>query len=542
VAVLQKTVDVIIVGCGPVGAMAANLLGQRGISTLVVERESSAHGQSRAISVDDEAQRIFQSAGLEGALEVGFHPCRRLQYLDDESRVLAEVDFTKLDTPNGHPVGALFQQPRMEAALRRGMGRFPHVELWQGHVLESFVQDEHGLTAQVRDVITARASVVRAEYLLGADGAHSVVRRMLDLRLEGTTGLEHALAITVGTSAPEPDFSCYLCGPERRGFITRTAKDELRFDIIIPSGTDLERARAPEAVRALLARFIDPASVQVRSANVYSYHSRLASRWRVGRAFLLGDAAHLMPPFLGQGLCSGLRDAANLAWKLACVLEGTAARTLLETYELERRAHVEELIQSSNAMGKVMMSGGWLLSRLRNVLIRLLYRLPVTGAFIREFRARPVVPLRRGFLLGGRRGEDAPEGSCLPQPRVETAEGARARLDDVMGPGFGVLVRGDAPGELWREARALAESLGMVAWSVLPATHAGPVSPDAVVDVDGRLGAWFSRHAVDVVVVRPDRYVYGAVPAARFADLQRSLKGHLRPSVAGRGRDVRRAG
>ncbi|MCP3099571.1 bifunctional 3-(3-hydroxy-phenyl)propionate/3-hydroxycinnamic acid hydroxylase [Myxococcus sp. K15C18031901] len=539
---LQKTVDVIIVGCGPVGAMAANLLGQRGISTLVVERELSAHGQSRAISVDDEAQRIFQAAGLEGELGVGFHPCKRLQYLDDDLRVLAEVDFTKLDEPNGHPVGALFQQPRMEEALRRGMARFAHVELWRGHLVESFVQGDGGLTAHVRDVITSRTTLVRAKYLLGADGAHSAIRRMLGLKLEGSTGLEHALAITVGTSSPEPDFSCYLCGPARRGFVTRTAKDEMRFDIMVPAGVDLDAVRQPESVRALIAPYIDLSTVEVRSANVYSYHSRIVSHWRVGRVFLLGDAAHLMPPFLGQGLCAGLRDALNLAWKLASVLAGAAAESLLETYEVERRDHVEALIRSSDAMGRVMMSGGALVSRLRNLLIQVLYRLPFTGPFIREFRARPVVPLRRGFLLGGVRAKDGVEGTLFPQPRVEVSDGTLARLDDVLGPGFVLLTRPGASRELRTEARTLAESLGMGAWSVLPAPHAGFASSNAVVDVGGRLGDWFLRHAVDVVVLRPDRHVYGAVSATRFAALQRSLKGHLRPRQGTGERDVRRAG
>lgn len=538
-----ESVDVIIVGCGPVGAMAANLLGQQGVRTLVIEREPAPHGQSRAISVDDEAQRIFQSVGLVEELGPGFYPCRRLQYLDDELRSLAEVDFTKVDQPFGHFVGAFFQQPRMEAALRRGMERFPHVSLWQGREVESFVQDDEGVTARVKDCASEHAVTVRARYLLACDGSHSVIRRRLGLKLEGTTALEHSLAITVATASPDPEFTAYLCGPKRRGFITRTAHDEMRFDIILAPDEDLEAARRPEFVRSLIAHYLDPATVKVRSAKVYSYHSRLSEKWRVGRAFLLGDAAHLMPPFLGQGLCAGLRDAANLSWKLALVLGGAAEASLLDTYEQERRAHVAEVIRSSDAMGRVMMTGGQVLARARNALIQVLYRMPVTGDFIRQYKVKPVMALEQGFLMHARRAKkDAPEGTYFPQPRVELPDGSTALLDSVLGEGFAVLTRPGASLEAQREARTLAAELGARLLPVSAAERTGSIRSDGVVDVEGRLGAWFAKHAADVVVLRPDRYVYGTAGAREPGHLQDSLRGRIRP-LARRGHgEVRRAG
>ncbi|NBD09177.1 bifunctional 3-(3-hydroxy-phenyl)propionate/3-hydroxycinnamic acid hydroxylase MhpA [Corallococcus silvisoli] len=538
-----ESVDVIVVGSGPVGAMAANLLGQYGLRTVVIEKEITPHTQSRAINADDEAQRIFQAAGITGELGPGFHPCLKMTYVDDEMRMLAEVDFTKVERPNGHYIGALFNQPRLEASLHRGLERFAHVSMWRGHEVESFMQDEDGVSVRVKDNTSGRTLTVRARYLLACDGAKSGIRRRLGLKLEGTTALEHALAISVETPSSAPDFTYYPCGPERVGIVTRTAHDEMRFDTVVKPGQDLEYVQTAEYVRSIIAPFIDPDSVKVKSVNLYAYHSRMAEKWRVGRVFLLGDAAHLMPPFLGQGLCSGLRDAANLTWKLAHVLGGAADASLLDTYEVERRPHAAEMMRLSDSLGAMLSSGGPLMARARNAFIKLLYHMPVTGPFIREYKMKPNLFHAEGFLFGGKRGKSkqAAEGAYFPQPRVEHGEEGERPLDDVIGHRFAVLTRPGAPADVQQAAKTMAEEIGGVWLSVAPAARSGAGRSGEVVDLDGKLGAWFAQHAADVVVLRPDRYVYAATNHAGVAQVHAALKQDIRPFTRRGSRASRRA-
>jgi 3-(3-hydroxy-phenyl)propionate hydroxylase len=301
--------------------------------------------------------------------------------------------------------------------------------------------------------------------------------------------------------------------------------------------------KTPEYVRSIIAPFIDPDTVKVKSVNLYAYHSRMSEKWRVGRVFLLGDAAHLMPPFLGQGLCSGLRDAANLTWKLAHVLGGAADASLLDTYEVERRPHAAEMMRLSDSLGAMLASGGPFMARARNAFIKLLYHMPVTGPFIREYKMKPNLFHAEGFLFGGKRGKSkqAAEGAYFPQPRVEHGEEGERPLDDVIGHRFAVLTRPGAPADVQQAAKALAEDVGGVWLSVAPAARSGAGRSGEVVDLEGKLGEWFAQHGSDLVVLRPDRYVYAATNRAGVAQVHASLKQSIRPLTRWGNRNSRRA-
>ncbi|MFG2042477.1 FAD-dependent monooxygenase [Dactylosporangium sp. NPDC048998] len=272
----------------------------------------------------------------------------------------------------------------------------------------------------------------------------------------------------------------------------------------------------PETIARLVAPYVDPDRFTVTRAVVYTFHHLVAERWRSGRVFLLGDAAHQMPPFLGQGLCSGLRDAANLTWKLALVLEGTdgaAGPDLLDSYEAERRPHTEEMAVTSLRLGKVFLVRNRYAAAARDAVLRGVQIVPRVRRFVRRFEFKPAPALRTGMLSGGVR--KGPIGTMFPQPEVTTPGSTTPRLlEHVLGPAFTVI--GPAV-----DARTAATWAGPAATfvRVLPTGSSGAPSTPAhdvvnVVDVNGVLGDWFHRHRVALAVLRPDRFVYGTTADA----------------------------
>lgn len=521
----SEIVDAVVVGCGPVGAIAANFLGLYGMRTLVLERELQEHTQARAFSCDDETQRNFQAAGLAGDLAVALWPCQSMDYVDSRKEVLATAVFKGLNFGNGHPALSFFHQPQLESVLRQGLNRFPHVELKMGLEVESYTQDAEGVTVQIKDRRTGRILSVRTRYLLGCDGGHSAVRQLMGVEMQGISYGEPWITLACTTPTPEPDFTYYVCDPERPGFATRCPLNEIRMDFLVREHERSDTIETKEFVDQLLGRFIDPKTVTVTRAAVFTFHSKVATRWRDGRVFLLGDAAHLMPPFLGQGMCSGIRDAVNLAWKLAQVKRGAAGDALLDTYEHERRPHVVSMIKATLMMGRVMLARSKFLSAVRNVLMRWSYR-HVAGArsFLREFKAKPKLLISQGFISNGRRKSTAAEGTYFPQPQVAVAERGTLPLDDVLGNRFVVLCTADVSEPVRQSAEALARELGGALLRVLPADRVSEAGPGIVVDVEGKLAAWFTQYQADTALLRPDRYVYGASRGTAIEKLREQIR------------------
>ncbi|MEU0559544.1 bifunctional 3-(3-hydroxy-phenyl)propionate/3-hydroxycinnamic acid hydroxylase [Dactylosporangium sp. NPDC006015] len=520
--------DVVVVGCGPVGALTANLLGIRGVRTVVVERSTAPHGQPRAFSCDDEALRIYQQAGLRDEVAADMYPPPLVEYVSGDGRPFATIALDEVDFGLGSEPLHFFDQPRLEASLRGGLERFEHVSLRTGVELTGLDQDADGVTVFLRALDNGAVSSLRARYVLGCDGARSATRAAVGIALSGTSYAEPWLAISgdVEPGGVRQPTTRFVCDWRRPAFVSPGAFGTHRLEFMLRATETPEEMTRPETVARLAAPYVDPDRFTVTRAVVYTFHHLAARQWRAGRVFLLGDAAHQMPPFLGQGLCSGLRDAANLSWKLAMALDGTAGDDLLDTYEAERRPHTAQMAATSVRLGRVFLVRNRVLAFLRDTTLRAVQAVPRVRRLIRHFEFKPAPILDKGALAGGtRRG---PIGTMFPQPLVLPAGATDpVRLDDVLGTGFAVigpsvtattrrpgppatLIRVLPPGTTPAAAEAPAVSDG-------PAATDGPAAAEGaltVVDVDGVLTAWFAKHRAEVAVLRPDRFVYATTLTA----------------------------
>ncbi|MGW3895472.1 bifunctional 3-(3-hydroxy-phenyl)propionate/3-hydroxycinnamic acid hydroxylase [Micromonospora profundi] len=516
-----QDVDVAVIGCGPVGALTANLLGARGVTTLVVERSVAPHGQPRAFSCDDEALRIYQQAGLLDEIRGETIAPPLVEYVNHAGRVFARMALSETDFGYGHAPLRFFDQPRLEHTLRAGLDRFPHVQLSLGTELVGLQQDQDGVTVLLSEVGTGQRRAVRAKYVLGCDGARSATRAAVRIPLGGASYAEPWLAVSgdVPPDAVRVRDTRFVCDWRRPAFVSPGAAGSYRLEFMLRPGETEAEMRRPDMIAALVSPYVDPDRFDVTRAVVYSFHHLIAQRWREGRVFLLGDAAHQMPPFLGQGLCSGLRDAANLSWKLALVLSGAADAAVLDTYETERRPHTVEMAQTSVRLGRVFLARNRAAAWMRDTVLRAVQAIPRVRRFVERFEFKPVPAYRRGLMAGGRR--DGVVGTMFPQPRIVVAGSPDARLlDDALGDGFAVLgpaaaVRPLSPataggplGPGWRGLPVRFVAVHPAGTPVADLPEDGQPDRVDVVDVDGVLGEWLRRHHTDLVVLRPDRFVF----------------------------------
>ncbi len=516
-------VDVVVVGCGPVGALAANLLGVRGVRTLVIERSGQPHGQPRAFSCDDEALRIYQQAGLLDEVGRDMHRPARAEYINHAGRVFARVALSEVDFGYGHGPLHFFDQPRLEQALRRGLGRFGHVELRLGAELVGLSQDEQGVSLVVRDVATQQTELIRARYVIGCDGARSTTRAKAGIELAGRSYAQPWLAVS-GDVAPEGirvPATTFVCDWRRPAFVSPGAHGSYRMEFMLRPGETVAEMTEPQTVTRLVQPYVDPGRFTVTRSVVYTFHHLIAREWRRGRVFLMGDAAHQMPPFLGQGLCSGLRDAANLSWKLSMVLAGQAGESLLDTYETERRPHTVAMARMSVRLGNVFLARRRAAAATRDRFLLAAQALPRVRRFVERFEFKPVPAYGRGLMLGGRRR--GPVGTMFPQPRVKPVgdEGA-VLLDEVLGEGFAVIGTPPAVRDIWPGMPV--RRIAVHPAGTEPAPGGGVAAPSHdVIDVGGSLTEWLRRHRAEIVVLRPDRFVYAVATAGRAEGVRRRL-------------------
>jgi 3-(3-hydroxy-phenyl)propionate hydroxylase len=522
-------VDVVIVGAGPSGLTLANILGLQGVRTLVAEERDTLIDYPRGVGLDDEALRTFQSIGLIDRVLPHTVPNQILRFFDAKRRLLAEM--APPDARFGWPKRNGFVQPMVDAELCRGLDRFDHVEIRWGHRMSNCVETDDGVTVEFAD----GQNPVHARYLVGCDGGRSATRRLMGVSFDGTTSSTRWLVVDVANDPLGHPNSEVGADPRRPYVSISIAHGIRRFEFLIhPDETDVQ-ADDPEFVRRMLAQRVPhPEQVDMIRHRVYTHHSRIAGSFRKGRMMLAGDAAHLMPVWQGQGYNSGIRDAANLGWKLAAVVQGHADDALLDTYDVERRKHARAMIDLSTMVGRVISPTNRRVAAMRDRVIHAASVVPSLKRYILEMRFKPMPRYQQGAVFHAEPGVGSadgasPTGTLFIQPRVDTRDATNVLLDDVVGPGFAVLcwsnnlraVLGDKAFERWK-------ALGATFIEARPMTQLrwpGHDDPDVVVigDKTGALKSWFDTYTDSVLFLRPDRCIAAASIAQRAPEISESL-------------------
>jgi 3-(3-hydroxy-phenyl)propionate hydroxylase len=513
-------VDVLIAGGGPTGLALANALGAFGHDVLVVEQDPGVAELPRAVSIDDEAMRFMQALGLLEATRGVVLPGTGTKYFGAAGQLLM-YGRGPARARYGHPIKNPMDHSELQQVLLDGLRRFPNVEVRHLTRLVSLTQDGEGVTAQL-DSADATWEV-RAGYLVGADGGRSTVRTAIGQEpMSGSAFEERWLVLDTVNDTHDERFAMHYGDPQRPRVIVVGRGGRCRYEFLVH---DHERPREDEVVSFAMDlvrpyRALDPTDI-VR-CTIYRFYALVADEFRRGRVFIAGDAAHMMPPFAGQGLNSGLRDAFNLGWKLDLALRGNAGDRLLDTYTEERRPHVSAMVRLSIRMGAVMMTRSSVRARARDCAFMVGQRLPGVQGFLREMRFKPPATYESGLFVGlGAESSGAAVGSMLVQPRVVDAGGRLVDLDDVLGGGFALIAVGDSPAALDELSAPLWQRLG--ARRVHLAVDDRLAARDtlrcvSVADADGLLGEQLADLRGRIVVVRPDRFAAGSfVPSDEAA-------------------------
>ena len=521
--------DVLVIGGGPTGLTVANLLGTLGVPTILIERNASTSNEAKAISLDDESLRAMQFADLDSAVYPIIVPGTGTRYFSASGRPLLHARGPGTRR-YGHPFKSTFAQPDLERILASGLGRFQSVSARFGTTLCALRQTDEGVTAVVAEAAGSE-HVLDAQYLLGCDGGRSQVRDLLGVAMSGQTFPERWLVVDTLGDLHDQRYGMHFGDPRRPHVIIPGAGGRCRYEFRLFDGEGDPGPAPPfELVERLVGKFRAIDRSQVERAVVYGFHALLADRFRAGRCFLLGDAAHLMPPFAGQGLNSGVRDAMNLAWKLAAVVSGEASPVLLDTYEQERRPHARAVINLSVRLGSIVMTTSRTRARLRDTLARVAMRVPAARQYLQEMRFRPS-PAANTSVPPLDRGQSGLVGRALPQPLVLSGAGHQVtRLDDVLGTGPAILgVDLDPAGWAALDAVDL-RPLGGTRIDVRlddRACHPASGRP-TVADVDGQLNAMVAAARGQLLFIRPDRIVAAATEPRGAGQLAAALAPYRR--------------
>jgi 3-(3-hydroxy-phenyl)propionate hydroxylase len=490
--------DVLIVGYGPVGATLANLLGQRGLSIAVADMYREVYDKPRAINIDQEVMRTFQTIGLVDEIVNGCDPHPGTDFLGVDGELIKYIYSALPPYPLGWPANLMFVQPRAEGVLRKGVERFANVDVFLEHEATGLTQSEDRVTVNFCKA-GGGAVDLNARYVVGCDGANSPIRSAAGIGQEDLGFSEWWLVVDAWLKGDPvlPPRSTQYCYPQAPTSYIVCSGNLRRWEMKILPSEDPRSYAALNRVKQRLAPFVDPEALDFWRTAVYNFRSRLADDWQKQRVLLAGDAAHQMPPFLGQGLCCGMRDASNLAWKLAMVLNGTASPKLLETYTQERKPHMRTVVDITVELGKIIGEPDPAKAAARDARLRT----RLNSGRVETVRQNLIPNLDGDLFYRDGNGKGVGAGSLAVQPMVQGPSGA-VLLDEIVGDNFAILSRRPLPAgclshdlaEDWRRRGGQMAAIG----------------PEGELKEEGRLFAdWMDSLQAEAVIVRPDRHVYG---------------------------------
>jgi 3-(3-hydroxy-phenyl)propionate hydroxylase len=469
--------DVMVVGLGPVGAMLAAFLSRNGISVIAVDKDSEVYPLPRAAHFDHEIMRMFQQLGIADEVLKHARVAPAYEFRTAAGDILLRFELDR-PSPSGWAPSYMFHQPGVEHALRKILADAANAEVRLNRKFDRLEENGDGVAVTLSG--PDGGETVQAKYLIGCDGASSAVRQACGIVLEDMQFDEPWLVIdaVAGPNAKLPDINIQLCDPVRPTTCVLMGPGRHRWEFMLKPGETAQQMMDDEIIRELLKPWDCADDVTIDRKAVYRFHGLLAKQWRKGRVLLAGDAAHQMPPFAGQGMCSGLRDAENLAWKLAAVLHG-AGDALLDTYQIEREPQVRGIIQFAIGMGRVVCTADPAAAAARDA----------TMIAQRKSGQQALPPPAASLLSGGCLMQSAAAGTLFPQPCSGSL-----RFDDVLGSGAWLIAR---------------DGLPQIAAGDCSNLQAVSLDDERVAPVRSSIQRWLAEHDAQAVLVRPDRYVFG---------------------------------
>ncbi|MFV5503405.1 MULTISPECIES: bifunctional 3-(3-hydroxy-phenyl)propionate/3-hydroxycinnamic acid hydroxylase [unclassified Acinetobacter] len=505
------TTEVAILGAGPVGLTLANYLSKQGVVVTIVEQLDSLIDYPRAIGIDDESLRTIQSLGLVEQVLPHTTPNHAMRFLTPKGRCFADIQ--PLTREFGFPRRNAFIQPQVDNVLLQGLKQYKNTQVLFSRQLTHFSQDAEGVTLNLQNK-DGVAETVRAQYLIACDGGNSYIRRNLGIAFEGETAPNQWIVIDLEND-PLATPHIYLCCDPVRPYVSAALPHSIRrFEFMVMPGETQAELSKPENIAKLLSKVLPSTDgIEVIRQRVYTHNARIADKFRVDRILLAGDAAHIMPVWQGQGYNSGMRDAFNLAWKMAMVIQGKATAELLDSYQIERKDHAKAMIDLSVMAGHVLAPPKKWQGFVRDGIAYALNYIKPIKQYLLEMRFKPMPKYHDGALLSNG-AKNSPVGKMFIQPQVRLESGEKVLLDDVIANDFAIIAWGvdpqwgisDATMQVWKK-------LDVKFIQVIPEVQLDNKNRKqfegviTVGDIGTDIRSWFGRTTESVVILRPDRFV-----------------------------------